>query len=44
VDEVEGGWLVQPGLGAVVDFEFEVWRDHGGLGGAEIGSEDLIVC
>lgn len=41
VDKVEVVFLVEPGLGEVVDFEADVWRDHGGLGGTEVRSEYL---
>jgi len=41
VDEVEVVFLVEPWLGEVVDFESHIWRDHGGLGGTEVGSEYL---
>ena len=30
VDEVEVVFLVEPGLGEVVDFESHIWRDHEG--------------
>ena len=43
MDEVEAFLAVQPCLGEVVDLEAQIRGHHGGLGGAEVGAEDLGV-
>lgn len=41
MDEIETLFAEQPRLGEIIDFEAEIRGDHGGLRGAEIGSQNL---